>query len=251
MHKRHNSLGFSAVEAIIIIVVVALLGLGGWLLYQRNQDKRTDTAKTSQESGGKTETPQEKEVAWKTYSHPEGGFTFDYPETWKNEAGDTEYYDSNKFGGVKGTITSPEGKKLDWTYSMTGGSGGDCVPAAGDQLFADGNTCSSRETLSVEKLPALEASADTAVRSMFQDALFITHTKYRSSQAGSLITYQICLDASFADSFPQKGTMMSLVFPCDFWRTGLNMKFVVDGPQGFKSDEAKTAEQIMRTFDSL
>jgi hypothetical protein len=46
MKFSKQSLGFSVVEATLIIGVVAVLGLVGFNVYARNQDKKTDTATT-------------------------------------------------------------------------------------------------------------------------------------------------------------------------------------------------------------
>lgn len=44
---RKQQQGFTVVEAIIVIIVVAILAVGGWFVYDRNKDKDSETSKTT------------------------------------------------------------------------------------------------------------------------------------------------------------------------------------------------------------
>jgi hypothetical protein len=79
-----NEKGFSAVEAIIILVIIAALGFGGWYVWHSKQDKSKDastsTAKTSDSDQAKKDF--ELPAGWTLYENKELGFNFAYPEVW-------------------------------------------------------------------------------------------------------------------------------------------------------------------------
>lgn len=50
MKSRANQTGFSAVELVIVFVVLAVLGFVGYTVYSRQQDKKTTTNNTSQQT---------------------------------------------------------------------------------------------------------------------------------------------------------------------------------------------------------
>jgi Tfp pilus assembly protein PilE len=86
---KANQKGFSVVELLIIIVVVGLLGAVGWLVYDRQTDKDSNsqsTAKTSQQEQ-KKETLKEEAKAnpyegMTQYSNAKYGISFYHPKDW-------------------------------------------------------------------------------------------------------------------------------------------------------------------------
>lgn len=87
---RKNELGFSAVEVVMVVAIVALLGVVGWLVYK---DHHKTTAKnTPIVQPYKTTTPAPKANAptaanpyagWNTYTLKLEKITFRYPSTWQ------------------------------------------------------------------------------------------------------------------------------------------------------------------------
>ncbi len=69
---KHRQYGFSAVEIILVIIVVGLLGFGGWYVWQANNQQLTTS--TSQN------TTADPYADWKAYS--KGSLTFKYPADW-------------------------------------------------------------------------------------------------------------------------------------------------------------------------
>ncbi len=57
---KTNQKGFSVVEILIVIVIVGLLGTVGWLVYDRQQSKTSDSQTTTQPTEQKQETSQEE-----------------------------------------------------------------------------------------------------------------------------------------------------------------------------------------------
>lgn len=247
-----NQKGFSVIELLVVVIFLSIVGFIGWKVWtSRNGAKSPSNTTQNSSRSSKTEVKD----TWLTYKNDEAKITFQYPETWKSESSDTFRYDDGSFGGVGGSLTSPSGNKLSWIFQVAGGKGGDCEPAPADKPFAQGNKCASKQIISVEKAQTVK-SPGTTFRNMFEDSLFITRTKYMSTD--NKVSYQICLDPYYTsqtdahdDGTPHVGTQMGLLFPCAYWDTGFNAKFVVANEGGFKSADAKTAEQIMKTFNSL
>ncbi len=84
MNKPNGGNGFSTVELCIILVVLAILGLGGWYVWQRNRTHALKTTNTAA-SNAKTTEGQEKYVVpdnYTIYENADLGFKFAYPKEW-------------------------------------------------------------------------------------------------------------------------------------------------------------------------
>ena len=80
---QKNEKGFSAVEALIILVIVVLIGGVGYLIYKNHHKAAAPLAVTVTKT---TTTKPAPAVTWKTYSNQQAGFTFQYPASWVNVA---------------------------------------------------------------------------------------------------------------------------------------------------------------------
>ncbi|MEW6470589.1 MAG: hypothetical protein AB1458_16890 [Bacteroidota bacterium] len=254
--------GFSALVILLIIVGLGIIGGTGWYVFQANRSFNTsiDTSNNSHipehKSPNKPKTETVPEIKWLTYKHDDAKLTFQYPENWTSKIERGDFYDNGHPFGISGTLTSPKGKELKWTYMVAGGSGGGCEPAASDIPFSAGNKCATKQIVSVEKVREVIAPQDTGFRNLFMDSLYITRTKHMD-RAGKL-SYQVCLDAyntkktaTSDDETPEVGTQMGFLMPCAQWRTGFGVKFSVENEADFKSEETIMAERIMKTFDAL
>lgn len=254
---KKNQKGFGILPVLLIIVVIFVLGIVSFRVFQKNETSQFDEQNTSKTSVSTAPNPTENEAGWQKFTNEESGIQFSYPENWKSESADTVRYDDGSFGGVGGTLTSPNGNKLEWILQSAGGKGGDCSPGENDLAFSEGNVCHSKEILSVEKAQDVNNSSNALYRSFLKDSLFITRTKYLSSLSNK-ITYQICLDPFYTsitdnhlDETPIPIVKMGLYFPCEYWSSGFNAKFEVKNEADFNSADAKTAEKIMKTFNIL
>lgn len=84
MIKKSSSKRFSAVESIVAIIVIVIIGLGGWLAWHKNHTskKPTHSGQTSlnkQSSGPQTPDPY---AGWKSYCDMTYKYCFKYPANW-------------------------------------------------------------------------------------------------------------------------------------------------------------------------
>lgn len=145
-----NSAGFTVIEAILSIVVLASVGGVGYFVWHRQHETKPTTANvtTTSTQSSKPNSSTTQEVLTQTYTSPQYGFSFKYPANWKLT---TNLKDMGR-GGPEGDIyvESPDGIKVHFGPNF-GGKGGDCWD---DQANAHTTrTCTTRNILSVLSLP--------------------------------------------------------------------------------------------------
>jgi type II secretory pathway pseudopilin PulG len=80
--------GFTAVEGLLILVIVGIMAGAGWYVWQSNQNanQSLDNANSSNsyifKAKNKTATQSEATANWKAYSSKEGQFSLKYPPSW-------------------------------------------------------------------------------------------------------------------------------------------------------------------------
>jgi len=88
MKTSHNQKGFSAVEAIIIVIAIGLLGFGGWYVWAKNKDKNdqkqrnTTSQQQSNNSNSDSATDSSIKLTTKLTSH-NNVFSILLPDGWK------------------------------------------------------------------------------------------------------------------------------------------------------------------------
>lgn len=275
--KKLDKAGFSVVESVIIIVVLAAISVAGYVVYKNHHKAQIKpplaTKLTTRNKPPTPVTNSDPYAGWKTYSNQAAGLTFRYPSNWTSNVTTMQPYSDGSFAGVSGTLTSPSGNPLYWIYQVIGGKGdAGCTPAAGDTPFAATDKCASKQTYSVEQIASAKTPTKNVGRNLFEDRLYITETKYAWPGSGGINSdpvtnrkaaqplYQICLDPYYnpqvinGQNFypqPQVGTVMGFELPCNWWDTGFNVTFPVANQAGFNSADAKTAILIMKSFNSL
>lgn len=140
MHMKAQQKGFSAVEATVVILIVAILCAGGWFVWQSQQKKDTGSQTTSP-------TNTSDEDSNRTYENKDYGFSFSYPDNWKL----TEELADIGRGKPEGTVsvTAPSGTVVYFEPNL-GGKGGSCEPKASDRPDYTAN-CSTLRILSTKK----------------------------------------------------------------------------------------------------
>lgn len=85
-----NKKGFGTVEILLAILVIGLIAIVGWLVFDRNK-KQTDNGVAKTVSNQQVATVENNNAEnakpdltkdWQTYSNKAGGFSFKYPSTW-------------------------------------------------------------------------------------------------------------------------------------------------------------------------
>lgn len=80
-----NQRGFAILEAVLILVIIAIVGGVGWYVVKQNKDKDQSKTETSSSSAPQEPSLQEIETLdtsdWKNYTD-DGGYTFSYPSDW-------------------------------------------------------------------------------------------------------------------------------------------------------------------------
>lgn len=90
MTKRDTNLGFSIVEALLILAVVGILGFTGWYVYHAKQTSNKDYSAAAsatvptykKKTSTKTTTTANPYNGWNTYTVASTGLTFKYPANW-------------------------------------------------------------------------------------------------------------------------------------------------------------------------
>ncbi len=129
---KNNESGFSAVEILIIIVIVLLIGFTGYLIYQKDQNQKTSLVKFKPSISNQTVNPTANQYSgWKTYIMPREKASFMYPSDWQlNVQNDSNITNTDSF-----VLTSPTGTSLNIAAVDNAGFGGDDSQIVGsDQI---------------------------------------------------------------------------------------------------------------------
>lgn len=115
-----NNQGFSALETILLLVVVGVIGFLGWFVWQMNHNKKsTDTTKPKALQTNKP-AAADPYAGWKQYCSTEAGYCLKYPSNWT-----VSEEDSNMPGYKNAAITAPDGGiKVSYNPNLSGIGGG-------------------------------------------------------------------------------------------------------------------------------
>lgn len=81
MNKHKRQLGFGAVEVILILIIIGLVGFVGWRVYEAQKQTVTPQPTTNHTEPPPSEAPVQDKYA--AYTDPDFGYTFEYPKDWK------------------------------------------------------------------------------------------------------------------------------------------------------------------------
>jgi len=176
MGTKLNKKGFSALEILIVLIVILVLGLGGWYVYKNNK-KDNKTSTTTSISNKSIAAPLDVYSGWKTYTSPNEKSSFKYPQSWALKS---ETYPANTPGSDYGpnpldeaTLTSPSGLILSYVSQGTGGT----------------PNCMDKPLIKISKVIKLKALSDTYIVEV-------------ENSSNNLISIGL-LDQSFNNFYPQ------------------------------------------------
>ena len=84
MKRKLNQLGYSAVEVILIVIALGIVGGTGFYVYKANKEDVKITDSSIQKEGGSAKKAEEADPTkdWKSYSSKPGKYSLKYPPTW-------------------------------------------------------------------------------------------------------------------------------------------------------------------------
>lgn len=240
MKKHEHSLGFGAIETLLILASVGILGFVGWYVWHAKNN--ADTSLKSATTASVNSSPQVKN---KTYTNTEYGFSFQYPETWSFSEKLSDLGGGHNEGDI--VVTSPKDTKVHFGPNL-GGKGGDCADP--DTETRTKKYCETRNILYLETLPTSSAA---------KPVYFYQASLTASDRDGGKTIYYIDIESR---TLPlSKGSVTgNFLYPYDeiSTRTGEVTVFVEgsddiknDTPAFFDTREVKEATPILKSFQLL
>lgn len=160
---RRNQQGFTAVEIIIALLVLLLLGLGGWYVWHKSSDKDSKAASSSEKKSADATPAEEVEGAdltddWVEYSNAPGDYSFKHPASWVQAPHPELCTDGLALFGTNeasvGRCASESGGQM--LFSSVAGD------VRGDYAFTDGYTDATSEAATVQGVEGVKNSARVA-----------------------------------------------------------------------------------------
>ncbi len=127
--KKLNNKGFGAIEAILTVLILTIVGGTGYYVYSQNQDKKVETSSAPAQTQKNTDQDSSEKTKFESKVRE---FSFEYPANWsviKNEIEENDYsayYDQSKREHLE--IKSPNGTVMRWDSLIDGLGGPICLP---------------------------------------------------------------------------------------------------------------------------
>jgi hypothetical protein len=164
---RNDQQGFSAVEIILVVAVIVLLGLVGWMVH-KNQNK-TATAKTANTVKTKStaQAAADPYKGWKTYTATLEPVSFRYPGDWTVATGDDAAVNRSDTQFVRLNAPQRSIDGVNYQFSLTfqihnpTGEDQTFLPVYSSSKIADSSFPKTLYALTLENnVPASDASTD-------------------------------------------------------------------------------------------
>jgi hypothetical protein len=243
-----NQKGFSAVEGMLILVIVGIIGGVGWYVWNSNNkaNQSLDNASKASSTGVSQIKVSGFKVPsdWLTYRNDDYGFSFKHPNDWKlkeNSGVDGRGVE------VEVSVISPNATEVSFIGDQ-GGKGGDCVDDQANNQHTV-RTCYTENILSVEKL-----NTESSKGIYFYQVSYTPPTR-----DGGKTFYSVNItDGEFGT--PKVGSYLtdvpiSIIYSKNGGDIITNFKGKDDAKNNskafFDTTEIKEATQILKTFNLL
>jgi hypothetical protein len=128
MNRKLTQAGFSALDTVLAVVLVAAIGAAGYFAYiNMHKSSQSPTASASPLPHETPSPSQDPTAAWKTYHSSYENASFKYPSDWAYKQGPSQDPSASQAYSV--TLTSPHGLVLKYDDAVSG-IGGTCAPGA-------------------------------------------------------------------------------------------------------------------------
>jgi Tfp pilus assembly protein PilE len=114
---KYNQKGFTAVEGLLIVLILVVIGAVGYMVYHNHHKTTTAAATTTSSTKPATSTktttstttqPASTYAGWKTYTSAEEGASFKYPANWTATVPDYSHGTQPPQGSDYVNINSPD-----------------------------------------------------------------------------------------------------------------------------------------------
>jgi hypothetical protein len=165
MKKINNESGFSAVELILVIAVIALLAVVGWMVYKDHHKTSSTTSKTNSAT---TSSPY---LGWASYTLSKEKLTFKYPTIWtiSDSTASTDGGDSVVLTGSNGFKMYISTGQFDFSLPLGGATIDTAVPVTftSNPGFIDLYESGNQKTGLILDTELSKSSTDVSLSSFF------------------------------------------------------------------------------------
>jgi hypothetical protein len=231
LRERFSTAGFSVIEVLLIVLVIAALGLGGWYVYHRDHKPKAAISSNSQGSAKKTTAPPpaDRYAGWKSYCDTTYRYCFKYPAGWTvNE----QTVPEQPCGAGQVTITSADGA-VTMSYQN------------------DDNHDGALESITPVSISTLNSAALTVLGS-YSVGGTTYFPDYAIVDSSSLTTYPLTIGVS--DQFPgppeftDQGTGTKSCTGSFISQPSLSLHTLSDTKAWFTTPGAQTSLSILKSF---
>jgi Tfp pilus assembly protein PilE len=226
MKSPNNQSGFSALDIVLGIVLVAAIAAAGYFSYQNmHKSAKSPTASVSLLVHATPTPSQDPTAGWKTYTSAFEQASFKYPSTWAMKQTQGSDPTTNDY---QVTLTSPHGLMLKYTDDVSG-IGGGCPAAAKQVVFTKAQPVSA-----IKSAGPVYLAENGSGLGLDVDATLFTHTAPPDLSTG---TCQI------AFVLPSKKHSTQIGFGSDIVISGAAPAYTTAQLQ-----DVPMAEQILESF---
>lgn len=160
MTKSKNTLGFSVVEALLLLVIISVLGFTGWYVYHARQTSDKNYAVAGKDLAATSNTSTNTQAGLSVYTLPSVGASFSYPSSWGSldTSPNGVTLESSDFQSAGGFSKISKGASLTVRY-QSDSNDSDTEASLTTQAFNQANsTPTSSKFITVAGLRAIEFS---------------------------------------------------------------------------------------------